>query len=164
MENWYAALHDGVSFVTNGPVLFFSVKQSDSRAHATVEARAREPIDRVEIVANGSIIKSFSVRRGSKHFKNHFVFSPNAYSWVAARCFLKTDVTIRLGHSSPVYLPGRCDARADAVYFRNWIDELIGRAADDPKHFASESQRDEVLALYRKAREFYAARALCVDK
>jgi hypothetical protein len=159
VEKWYAALHNGMSFVTNGPVLFFSVKQSGSRAHATVEARAREMIDRIEIVANGSIIKTFSVAPGSLHLKGEFDFPVNSYSWVAARCFLKTDVTIRLGHSSPVYLPGRWDARADAVYFLDWIDELIGQASADPNRFASESQRDEVLALYRKAREFYAARA-----
>ena len=62
------------------------------------------------------------------------------------RCFLKTPDNIRLAHSSPVYLPGKFDAREDAAYFVSWIDELIGQTLRDDASFANEEQRSTVLA------------------
>jgi hypothetical protein len=56
-----------------------------------------------------------------------------------------------VAQTSPVYLPGRWDARADAQYFVDWIDALIAASRDDPKRFSGEAERDEVLALYEQA-------------
>jgi len=159
VEKWFAALRDGPSFVTNGPILFFRTERAGSRLTASVEARAREPIDRVEIVANGEVIKQFSPTAGSRAFKAAFTFDPKNHSWVAARCFLKPSATIRLAHSSPVYLGAHWDARADAQYFVNWLDELIAQTTADAKRFANTGERDQALALYREARAFYQARA-----
>ena len=158
LEKWYGALHDGPSFVTNGPMLFFSAKAPGGRLTGSVEARAREPIDRVEIVANGRIVASFP-GNGTRPIKKEFSLPAENYTWLAARCFLRTAYTVRLAHTSPVYLDGSWDAREDARYFVAWIDELMAQAAADPQRFASASERDQVLALYGSARQFYEKRA-----
>jgi len=155
LDAWYAALRDGHVFVTNGPMLFFTTARKGPALEASVEVLAREPIDRVELVANASLIHSFPLKPGATRFQGKFALDPNRYSWVAARCFLKRGSSIRLAHSAPVYLPANWDSRADAQYFLDWIDELIAETVKDPERFAAPSERDEILALYRKARAFY---------
>ncbi len=61
--------------------------------------------------------------------------------------------------SRAIYLDGKYDARADARYFLDWIDHLILESKADPKRFANDNQRDELLAPHARAREFYDARA-----
>jgi hypothetical protein len=158
VEKWYAALKQGKCFVTNGPILFFDVKKAGSQVKATVDARAREPIDRIEIVANGEVIKRFDAD-GARNLKADFAFSPRNYTWVAARCFLKSDPVIRLAHSSPVYLDGKRDARADARYFVEWMDELIAQTRTDTARFKTEPERAQILKLYEEARSVYERKA-----
>ena len=67
--------------------------------------------------------------------------------------------TIRFAHTSPIYLPGKLDASEDARYFADWIDELIAQTKSDSKHFRNDSEKQEILALYRQALSFYAAKA-----
>jgi hypothetical protein len=154
-ENWYGALHNSSSFVTNGPILFFRLDPVASQLKATVDARAREPIQRIEIVADGKVIHSFRVPHGTRNFEGGFVIDRKKYSWVAARCFLETHDTIRLAHTSPTYLDGHSNCRGDAKYLLDWMDELITQTKTDAKRFASPEERDEVLKLYERAREVY---------
>jgi hypothetical protein len=154
-ENWYGALHDSGSFVTNGPILFFTLDPASSGVRASVDARAREPIQRIEIVADGKVVHSFRVPHGARSFKVSFVIDPKKYLWVAARCFLQTEDTIRLAHTSPTYLDGHSDCREDAKYLLDWINELITQTKTDAKRFASPEERDEVLGLYERARDVY---------
>jgi hypothetical protein len=88
-----------------------------------------------------------------------YILDASRYSWVAARCFADAERTIRMGHTSPVYLDGRFDARDDARYFLAWMEELIGQTKADAKRFRNPAERDQVLALYERARVFYARRA-----
>jgi hypothetical protein len=159
VEAWYRALKEGRSFVTNGPMLFLDTRRRGSRMRASVDVSAREPIDRVELVANGEVIHRFPSPKASRRYRGEVTVDPAKYSWIAARCFLQTASTIRLAHSAPVYLDGKWDAKADAEYFLQWIDDLIAQATSDAKRFASPDEREQVLALYRKAQAFYASKA-----
>jgi hypothetical protein len=156
VENWYKTLRSGRSFVTNGPLLFFNVKASGGSLRGSVEAIARDPLDRIEIIGNGTILKTITPAVNSRRWKEPVNLDTRKHSWVAARCYVKNDATVRFAHTSPVYLPGIWDARADAQYFVAWIDELISLSTQDPKRFASEAERDEVIGLYRQARDFYS--------
>ena len=109
LTGWYEAVRRGDSFVTNGPVLFFHSRRHGSRVTVDVTARAREPIDRVEIVANGKVIQSWKPGKGAKCFRGFASLPIGNHSWMAARCFLTTDYAVRLAHSSPVYLDGKWD-------------------------------------------------------
>jgi len=143
IEKWYQAVRDGRVFVTNGPVLFFDTKMG------RVEALAREVIERVEIVANGRVVKTLP--GGSRRVRGDVNLNLPAHNWVAARCFLRTAGTVRLAHTAPVRVSGRWDARLDARYFIEWIDKLIEQSRG--------SQREKLLPLYQEARKFYEARS-----
>jgi hypothetical protein len=139
------AIREGRSFVTNGPMLFVTYKNGQ----IDVKAEAREPIDRIELVANGRIIETIAASTARFHIDSE------QYSWCAVRCFSKTPDNIRLAHSTPIYLNGKWDAREDAAYFISWLDELILQTNADPKRFENNEQRDAVLAIYRPAREIF---------
>ena len=159
LENWYAALRSGQSMATNGPMVFAEVKRSGGRTVLAVDARAREAIDRIEVIANGEVVGRKAAADGATTLGADFPVDAARHSWVAARCFLKTPRTVRFGHTSPIYLDGRWDAAADARYFAEWTSELIKQAETDPKRFANERERDEVLALYREALAVYEKKA-----
>jgi hypothetical protein len=145
VEKWYQAIRDGRSFVTNGPMLFVSYKNGE----IGVKAEAREPIDRIELVANGKIVDTTSGPNARFHIDSQ------KFSWCAVRCFLKTPDNVRMAHSAPIYLTGKWDAREDAAYFVSWQDQLILQTNADPKRFENNEQRDAVLAIYGQAREIF---------
>jgi hypothetical protein len=71
---------------------------------------------------------------------------------------LKPDLTVRLAHSSPIYLsgPGQIwDSGEDAAYFVKWIDDLIGESEADPTRFQNAEQKKEVIGTYLAARTHY---------
>lgn len=156
VEAWFAALAAGKTMVTNGPMLFFETSRQGAALKASVEVTAREPIDRVEIVANGVVIVRFSPPPGSKSFRRQFTIAADDHSWIAARCFLNSEKTVRLAHTSPVYLDGKWDCREDAQYYLDWLDELITQTTTATDRFATSGQQEEVLALYNRARAIYA--------
>lgn len=159
VEKWFAAIRDGHSFVTNGPMLFFQAKTSGGRTTVSLRAAAREPMSRCEVLANGKILKRFTLGPERLRFRGTFSFDSRKYSWVAARCFLATKESVRLAHSAPFYLPGHWDSRPDAQYFADWIADLIERTRRDPGRFANRREQEEVLALYRRALAIYTAKS-----
>ncbi len=116
VEKWYEGVRAGQVMVSNGPVLFFDLKRG------RIEALSRDELDRVEIIANGEVIRSW--KPAGKSFQSDVRLDTSKHSWVAARCYAKNDFTVRLAHTAPVQLPGMWDARPDARYFRGWIEEL----------------------------------------
>lgn len=153
VEKWLAALREGKEFITNGPMLFFDVNSAGPVARASVEAHAREPIDRIELVANGEVIQWAPVPPGTLDYKADFTFDSKQYTWVAARCFLRTADTIRLAHSSPVFLEGHRDCRPDAKYFVDWMNDLINETKT--RKLPSAADREHLLDLYGQALAFY---------
>jgi hypothetical protein len=162
VDTFYSALKAGRSFATNGPILTLSVDgktlgdivevHPGRRLRVTAEAQAREPIDHIDIIANGHIVASKVNSRLEAEIE------PNNYTWLAARCILKTKGTVRLAHTSPVFLSGKqqnWDASEDRAYFVKWIDELIEASKADPKRFTSDDHKNQVLAIYNTARDYY---------
>jgi len=124
-----------------------------SMARASVEVHAREPIDRIELVANGEVIQWAPAPPGTLDYKAEFTFDPKQYTWVAARCFLRAAETFRLAHSSPVFLPGHHDCRPDAKYFVDWVTDLVNETKT--RKLPSEADREHLLDLYGQALTFY---------
>ncbi len=159
-KSFYDGLRYGSSFVTNGPMLFFDAIEAPREVQMTLQVQSREPIERVEIVANGRVIKQFEVAPNQISYSTKLVMDSGVHSWVAARCFVKSDDTIRLAHSRPVFLvDGFWDAREDAEYFAAWMDELIAQTREDKDRFNSEDERRAMLGIYNDARQFYLRKA-----
>jgi hypothetical protein len=160
--NYYSALKAGRSFATNGPILTFTVNgkgpgetvevKGSRPLQVVCEAQACEPVKAVEIIANGRLVA------GSIAPRLEMELDAEKFSWLAARCTLKTERTVRLAHTSPVFLSGEkqtWDATEDRAYFRKWMDDLIAATEADAKRFATVDQKNEVLAIYKRAREHY---------
>ena len=160
VENWYEAYRDNASFVTNGPMLFLeTVELSDQRVRLTIDVRSRDPLDRIEIVANGRVVRMFQVPEGETSFDAEVAMESSEQTWAAVRCFAKSDSTIRMAHSKPVFFSdGDWDDRADARFFVDWIDELIAQTKAEPDRFVSDSDRSAVLSIYQQASSFYKSR------
>lgn len=159
VEKWYSAVRDGKVLVTNGPILFFNLSSAGSKWNASIEAHAREPIDRIELVANGEVLQALKPNPGALDYTSAVTLDLARHSWIAARCFLRNEGSIRFGHTSPIYLSGEWDSSSDALYFVNWMDQLIAQTEADLNRFNSDSEKTEVLSLYRQARDFYAGKA-----
>ena len=168
-DKYYGAMRQGRTFATNGPMLILRV--NGRLPGATVEVRkgkavtceldasAREPIARIELVANGEIVYTWTPGpTPAKKVKLSRKLNLVGHTWLAARCFLSPGDTIRFAHTSPVYLSSpdvRWDAHRDAQYFIRWLDELITLTESEKGRFENDAERREVLALYSRARAFY---------
>jgi hypothetical protein len=183
---WIRALTAGRTFVTNGPLLSFKVDghepgdQLDLAAatgttvHVEAEARSIFPMWSLDLIQNGKIVHSIKARD-----PHHLVISldvpVNSSGWMAARVTgsekqqLLMDAYI-FAHTSPVYLSkGGQPLRSpeDARYFKEWIEEMLPviESADCTKRgfvsscFDSHSEKQEVLNIWRQARDIYAALA-----
>jgi hypothetical protein len=143
-----------LSFTVNGKLPGDTIEIASPRPlKVVVEAQARELIDRIEVLANGQVVAQKS---GTKL---EATVEPKSHTWLAARCFLKPGATVRLAHSSPVYLSGAAqqwNAREDEAYFVKWIDDLIAESNADPKRFENEQQKKQVLGAYGVARTHFA--------
>ncbi len=155
----YRELRHGQSFATNGPMLFFdAVQQDDGNTAIQIEVESRDPLDRIEVVANGKVIRTLAVPEGATSYSSELAIPTGNYSWVAVRAFAQNDETIRLAHSQPAWLNGEWDAREDAQYFITWIDDLIEISESETDRFATEQEKTTVLDVYRRARAFYESR------
>lgn len=159
LKKWYTAVDQGESFVTNGPILFFGAKRVGAHIRVNVRTMAREPISRVEIVANGSVIQSWKPVAGAKRLDIQADLDNRGYTWIAARCFLDTTYTVRLAHSAPTYLGGSWGAGGDAKYFVDWIDQLIDHVqSETDNHVLTPDEGKKLVTLYSKARAIYAGK------
>lgn len=116
------------------------------------EAQAREPIRGIEIVANGRIVA------GTGRSRLEAEIDLRNLTWLAARCTLKTEATIRLAHTSPIHLRGEkqtWDSTEGKRLFVKWIDDVIAETSADPKSFSTVDQKKEILSIYERARNHY---------
>jgi hypothetical protein len=159
VEPFYRGLRQGQSFVTNGPMLFFEAfEQPGGSLRVLVDVRSRDPLDRVEVIANGVVIQTFGAPPGKRTFATELSVAGGLYSWIAVRAYAQNDDTIRMAHSQPYWIDAPFGVRSDAEFFVAWIDELIRISEQDKERFANDQQREAVLGLYRQARQVYEAK------
>jgi len=173
--NWIQAFKQGRTFVTNGPLLPFTFNGADpgqefmvsqSSFEMEVEGLAQSivPMEAVEIVVNGSVVRR--IEAGNDPYmipvKETLTFSKSA--WVAVRTigpghrFVTNDQDV-YAHTSPVYvtvddLP--LSSPEDARFFIDQIDVLISKM-DTQGNFRDESQRNEIVTRFREAQGIYRA-------
>ena len=120
-DRWIEGLDAGRSFVTTGPMLFAafdgkapgSVFEAGAPRSIRVEGSARSdaPLDRVDIVRNGEVVRTIE-RRGapSEQEPSRIDFNEqiniDGTSWVAVRCFAKAPSgdRLRFAHTAPVHV------------------------------------------------------------
>ncbi len=156
MEGFYRNLRQGRSFVTNGPMLFFDAYEiNGNQIMVNVDVQSRAPLDRVEILADGKVVQAFPAPDGRTSFQTDVVIRSGIHRWVAVRAFEKSDETVVMAHSRPIFFNGAWRRTADADYFIAWIDDLIAETEEAEGRFANEEEKQAALATYREARAVY---------
>ncbi len=152
IDNWRKGLQQGNSFITRGPMLFFSVNGAQPGSTLNVKkgqmefqvaAMALTPNDSipVEVLYNGEVILKTS--------ETSFQVTLEDSGWLAVRC--------DGAHSNPVYinLEGRPAGRPEAA--KKFI-QIIDRLTDWVKKkglFDNENQKKEVLTVIEEGRAVY---------
>jgi hypothetical protein len=166
-EKWWAGLRAGRSFVSNGPLL--RVKANGHwpghvfRAPAAgagvaiefdVQLDGRDPINRIEIVRNGTVAKTVS---GAEWLRTRSLGTllVNESGWFLVRVIVDAANTFRFASTAPFWVDGPQPriSRASAQFFLDWVRERAPRVKlDDPR------QREEVVAFHADAEVFWRRR------
>ncbi|MCC6591444.1 MAG: carboxypeptidase regulatory-like domain-containing protein [Bryobacterales bacterium] len=158
-DSWIAGLRTGRTFISNGPLLEFTVDGQGpgstltNKSHITVRARAlsRIPFEKIEIVQDGVVVADQPAIAG-REVRLERELDVDAGGWIAARVSggAKTYAGYpAFAHTSPVYL------RVDHTPFRR--AEAIGAVMDEI---------ERSMRIIRKSFKFTndAQRALAVGK
>ncbi len=167
-EKWIEGLSAGRSFVTTGPMLQVefngkpagTVFQGEDAKSARISGTAdsRLPIERIEIVVNGDVVKT--VQPANEKTKTAGFTSPidetmplTHSSWVIVRCFEKQpDGRLRFAHTAPAHfeIDGPVQPkRREVNYFIGRMEQEIARNRGVLK--------PEELAEYEQALKIYQA-------
>jgi TolB protein len=163
---WFRALKAGRSFATNGPLLFLTVAglepgdtvraRPGEKLRVRVEAKSLRPLDCLEVIYRGRVIRSFKHPNRRGDLVGVFAFAPPTDGWLAARVFEKPSRTIRFSHTSPVYfdLATPTTAAEDAKFFLDWIDREM-HFYQASAGFRREEDRVLMIDLFAKVRAIY---------
>ena len=173
-EAFLDALRHGHTFVTNAPLLEFSVEGVAPGAElrlpaartlrARVAVRSAVALDHVEVVGNGRVVATVELR-GDRMRAAATVDLPAAGSgWYVLRAWadrprLPVLDLYPFASTSPVYVQvaGRpTTPRDDAAYFVRWVDRVTAAAAAHTG-WNTPAEREAVLAQLARARGVYAA-------
>ncbi len=172
--NYLKALQAGRTFATSGPMLTMTVDGHEvgdviSRQSSTasplkvrVQLRSVEPIDSLELVHDGRVIRQISLAGQSvspvldRRLEGNL--TPQRSGWVAARAVYRAPTgRLRQAHTSPVYLliDGKPIAyRRDAEYMIRWINRITD-VSNEPNRYERPSDQAESQALFLEARAVY---------
>jgi hypothetical protein len=175
-DRFLAGLKQGRTFVTNGPLLSFTVGgrepgeeirlRAPGRVAARVTLRSNVPVDHLEIIGNGQVVALIPLR-GDRTSADTTVSVPVPRSgWLVLRAYGDgpREPVLDLypfASTSPVYVtvagaPVR--SRADAEFFVQWIDRVTA-GVQAHAGWNTTMEKDRVLALLREARAVYVRRA-----
>jgi hypothetical protein len=200
-QNWINALKDGRTFVTNSPVLGFTVNGHDPGATLRIDskkdkiarvqavAESQLPYDRLEIVANGTVVAQ-ATPSGKRHRAEiHLEYPIQQSCWLAARVLEDLDgyrskglnfqtvhvpAGTRLSDYYGTRRPETVFAHSSQVYciredkpIRNWEDaEYYTRYLDNAirwlqteAKFARPSDKQASIQAFQQGRAVFAARA-----
>jgi hypothetical protein len=167
-DSWLAGLRAGRTFVSNGPLVEFTVNgrgpgtqlEISEPLKVTARAVSRLPFDRLEIVQDGHVVaEQTAVERKEARLEREVPVEQGG--WLAARVFSreKTHAAYPVfAHTSPVYyrVKGSPARRAEAA--GAFIDELEQSVRFIRKSYRFASEADQAIAIgrFEQARQVYA--------
>lgn len=159
VPDFLAAMKQGRSFATNGPMLFLKAGQSepgdtialtDRKLRIEVNAETTGTLHRIELIHNGRIIhtspKPFTIETE--------ITTPG---WIAARAFEKDTPSPRYAQTSPIYLTKQGQSAInpdDARYFIQWLEREVALYRNETR-FRSAAHRKAMLDLFESALAIY---------
>ncbi len=176
-RSWLAALKSGRTFVTNGPVLAFTLNGREPGAElvfpegvhqvrARVSLRSIVPVDHLEIVANGAVVATLPITEGGMSADTTVTLPVARSGWFTLRAYHPQPSPAVLdlypfATTSPVYVTvgGRPVRSApDARFFVQWI-ERIEAHADAHREWNTADEKAAVMARLAQAKAEFVRRA-----
>ncbi|HYM11991.1 MAG TPA: CehA/McbA family metallohydrolase [Bryobacterales bacterium] len=164
-DQWFADLRAGRSVATNGPLLIVALDgqppgaevawDGPTSATIAIEAHSQERLDRIEIVYNGDVIRTFS-GGGNAVFQTALNLTIPEPGWLAVRCFEPAGETIRYAHSSPFYFTrnGKLPVKKPAA--QRWAEFAHRLAATaNAGEYPSREAYEKAVATFREAEQIY---------
>ncbi len=170
---WLAGIRAGRTFVTNGPLLEFTLggreigdelrlPASGGRVTARVVLRSNVPVDHLEIVGHGEVAVDIPLGGARTTMDTAVVLRVTRSGWYVLRAWSERPRTPILdlypfASTSPIYvrvgeLP--VTSPADAAYFVRWVDR-VAAVAGAHSAWNTPAERDAVLAQLGRARAVY---------
>ncbi|WP_053914243.1 CehA/McbA family metallohydrolase [Streptomyces sp. TP-A0875] len=123
-ESWCEGIRRGDTMVSSGPLLWLRVDGQPpgtlltgrASVHVEVELETIFPVERIELVRNGEVIRTEPVGSGATGHRFGLTVETDGSEWFAARCFGAADAGPRhadtwsrpvFAHTSPVYVSSR---------------------------------------------------------
>jgi TolB protein len=174
---WLAALRAGRTFVSNGPLLSFTVDGRSAGAEislpagvhpltARISLRSNVPVERLEIVANGVVLAPIPLSADSTRADAVIPLPVTRSAWLTLRAWSRRSHPAVLdlypfATTSPIYvIVGGQPIRSPqaAQYFLRWIERLEAVAGAHTGWNDGAEQR-EVLDRLAEAKEVFRRRA-----
>jgi TolB protein len=175
-REWLAALKAGRTFVTNGPLLSFTLNarpigaelKLDSGVHrlvARVSLRSIVPVERLEIVANGVVVSPVPLTAGGTRADATIPLPVARSGWFTVRAWSSRSTHPVLdiypyATTSPIYVTigGRAVRSAESArWFVSWIERLEAAAAAH-NGWNTPAEKAEVLKRLADAKAVFQSR------
>ena len=174
--NWMKAMLSGRGFVTNGPLIEFTVNgrmpgeeiavTPGDRLRVKADIHSLAPLERVEIVRNGEVVHTATLAAGGQRAEVDVPLAVTASGWYSVRAIgaartFPVENTRPQAVTNPVFvIAGKRPIRdlASAEYFVKWIDRLTQMASEHPG-WRSEREKAHVLGQFAEARAIFVQRA-----
>lgn len=181
-EHWLKAITRGKSFITTGPMISFlaneeeigSVLKLDEGQTVTLKAEVyapydQYPIDVIEIVHNGKVIAVMNNDSKESVLRLNADIKISRSSWLAARVRGSKPLPQNpwpsiwgtgmpaMAHTNPIYVEvdgKRLWSKEDADFLIEQCDIALEWVRTEA-HYHKEEQREEVIALFQKAKAVY---------
>ncbi len=176
-RRWLAGLKAGRTFVTNAPLLEFSIAghaigdeirlpPGSHRLTARVGLRSNVPIDHLEIIGNGKVVATIPIRGDRTTTIDSVAIAVTASGWYVLRAYSDRATLPILdlypfGSTSPIYVQVGDDpvrSPEDATFFVRWIGRMETAARASTKWNTPAEQAD-VLRTLGEARAVFEERA-----
>ncbi len=173
--NWVERFREGRDFVTNAPLLTFSVNEKPMgtvieapagqpyRAHLAATVTSEAPVDLVEFLQNGRVIEAKSFPAGTRKVVLETEAEADVSSWFAVRVSgpAARGVTgVPRAHSGPIYVHLGGEpvlVREDVELMLRWIGRLW-QLLEERDNFGPDPNRERARAMLDMARSHYEAK------
>ncbi|HEX5764041.1 MAG TPA: CehA/McbA family metallohydrolase, partial [Woeseiaceae bacterium] len=175
-DAWLSGLKNGQSLATNGPLLGLTVNGEGPGGDVALGAgdneltysgflRSMVPVDHLELVYNGKVVKAFDLRGEQKSADLSGSLQVDESGWLLVRAWNEGSHPsvfdlYPYATTTPVYvsIDGRAPRSAeDAGYFIAWIERIRESAAEHPG-YNSDKERALVLAHLDRAQQVFENR------
>ena len=179
-EKWVARFREGRDFVTNGPLMTFTVNGDPMgaviripegqpyRARLAAEISSHVPMRLVEFVQNGAVIESREVPADARSFRMEKEVPVEKSSWFSVRVAgapargVYDDASLPRAHSGAIYVDigGQPTIlKEDVELMIRWVDRLWALLIER-NNFGPAGNRESANQTFAQAREHYRAKLL----